>query len=69
MKRALTAQQAIALLRKHIEAEGSQKAFAEKRGISRVEVSQVLNGRRQPSKAVMQALGLERATVYLEREK
>lgn len=65
----LTPAQALALIREHIHAEGSQKAFAEKFGLSTAYVSDTINGRREPSKAILNAVGLSRATVYVKSDK
>ncbi len=45
-------------------AHGSQKAFAERAGVSGAYVNDVLQRRREPGGAITQALGLERITAY-----
>lgn len=48
-------------LRKACDKAGTQKAWAEKHGISCSYVTDVLAGRRWPGKAILDALGYERA--------
>jgi hypothetical protein len=52
------------LLRTACVTVGSQRAFAQKWRISDAFVSDVLSGRREPSKAILDALGLEREVTY-----
>lgn len=47
-------------LRAACKAEGSQRAFAARLGVSPAYVSAVLGGVRPPSRVVLDALGLER---------
>jgi len=54
----LTASDVRALLRIACIQAGSQKAWAEKHGVSRAYVCDVVNGRREPSPAVLKPLGL-----------
>lgn len=42
----------------------SQAAWAKKHGLSPAYVSDVINGRREPGKAILEALGLERVVSY-----
>lgn len=42
----------------------SQAAWAKKHGLSPAYVSDVINGRRDPGKAILEALGLERVVTY-----
>jgi hypothetical protein len=60
----MTADEVRALLRREIDQTGSAKAWAEQNGVSAQYVSDTLNARREPSHAIMKALGLERETVY-----
>lgn len=43
---------------------GSQKAFAEKHGLSAAYVCDVMNARREPGKSILDALGLTRVIRY-----
>lgn len=43
---------------------GSQKAFAEKHGISTAYLCDVLNARREPGPSVLDAIGLVKVTRY-----
>lgn len=65
---ALSQDQALALIRKQI-GDGSQLDFARKHGLSPSFVSDVLTGRRDPSKAILDAVGLERVVTYRRKEK
>nr|WP_314074712.1 hypothetical protein [uncultured Roseococcus sp.] len=47
-------------------AAGGQNAWAARHGLSRQYVSDVMNARRQPGEAILQALGLQRATRYVK---
>lgn len=42
----------------------SQAQWAKKHGVSQTYVSDVINGRREPGKAILEALGLERVVTY-----
>ena len=42
----------------------SQAAWAKEHGISQAYVSDVINRRREPGKAILEALGLERVITY-----
>lgn len=46
---------------------GSQKAFAEKHGLSGAYVCDVLNARREPGQSILDALGLVRVVRYRVR--
>jgi len=63
----LNQQDVIDRLRAAIEAAGSQAAFAEKHKISLQYVNDVLRGRREPGKLILEALGIERITLYREK--
>lgn len=60
----MTAEQALAQVRKAIDREGSQKAFALKVGISQAFLSDMLAGKRYLSSAVLAAAGLEKVVTY-----
>jgi DNA-binding transcriptional regulator YdaS (Cro superfamily) len=53
-----------ALMRQACNEAGTQKAWAEKIGVSPGFVSDILKGGREPSGAVLRAPGLERAVMY-----
>jgi len=60
----MTDDQVIALLRKRIELAGSQKAFAVQHELSPAFINDLLQGRRDPSAAILNVLGLERIVTY-----
>lgn len=66
---ALSQDQALALIRKKIDGEGSQLAFARKHDLSPAYISDVITGRRDPSKAILDAAGLERVVTYRKKGK
>jgi DNA-binding transcriptional regulator YdaS (Cro superfamily) len=49
---------------KAVHAAGSQKAFADAKGLSVAYVNDVVRERKMPSKAILDAVGLERVTLY-----
>lgn len=60
----MTRDRVLALLRAECEKAGSQSAFAKLHGLSHAYVSDTLSGRRDPSKAILDALGLEAVVTY-----
>jgi hypothetical protein len=52
------------LLRQACQETGSQKAWAKQHGLSGSYVTDVLQGRRDPGKSVLDALGWERVVGY-----
>jgi len=56
--RVLELEDIICLLRAEVKRAGGQRAWAQKTGISRVQVNKVLNGHREPNKAIVKALNL-----------
>lgn len=56
-----------AQLRKMVKELGTQRAVAEKLGIGRQYLSDVLSGKRDPGPAVLNALGLKATTVIVEK--
>jgi transcriptional regulator with XRE-family HTH domain len=66
---ALSQDQALASIKKKIDGEGSQLAFARKHGLSPAYISDVLTGRRDPSKAILDAVGLERVVTYRKKDR
>lgn len=49
-------------------AEGSQKAWAKKHGLSPAYVNDVINGRREPANTIAEALGYECFVIYRRRK-
>lgn len=60
MARTLTLTQVLALIWKQVDADGSQTKTAERYGCSKVYLSDVLNGKREPGPKILGALKLER---------
>ena len=58
----MTADDVRAKLRANID--GSQASWAKAHGVSPAYLSDVLNGRREPGEAILNALGLTRVAVY-----
>lgn len=54
----------IAIVRQKIEEVGTQKAFAEKIGISLSYLNDVLRKRREPGEKILSALGLKKEIRY-----
>jgi hypothetical protein len=54
---------AVLLLREAVDREGSITAFAKRAGLHRVELNNILNGRRPVSRALVKALGLRKVYV------
>lgn len=65
---AVDMQEVLARLQTAINSEGSQRAFAEKHGISLQYVNDVLRGRREPGKLILDALGIEKIVMYREKQ-
>jgi transcriptional regulator with XRE-family HTH domain len=60
----MTQKQLMRKLELVVECEGTQRAAAEKLGITQSYLSDILNGRRDPGEKLLTALGLERETRY-----
>ena len=60
----LTEERVLDMVRGAIHAEGSQKAWAQRIGLSESYLSDVLNGRRDISPRILKYLDLERVTTY-----
>jgi DNA-binding transcriptional regulator YdaS (Cro superfamily) len=58
----------IRALQSAINRAGSQKAFAEKAGVSQQYLSEVLNGRKEMGPLLQNALGIERVVTYRKKE-
>lgn len=63
----LTEQDVIDRLRAAVQAAGSQKAYAERIGVSQTYLSDVLNGSRAPGEKILTALQLEAVVMYQEK--
>lgn len=66
MKKHLTHDELLSLLRRKIKEAGQQKLFAELHGISAQYVSDVLHKRREPGEAILAALGLRKVVKFEE---
>jgi len=66
MPKTLNPSQALALIREHVAKAGSQTAFARQHGLSVAYVNDTVNGRRNPSKAILSAVGLSKRDTYVE---
>lgn len=68
MKKQLTLDDVIALLKKRCEEAGSQRAFAIDSEISPQYITDVLRGKREPGAMILEALRLEKVIFYREKE-
>jgi hypothetical protein len=59
----MEAKDVVALLRSEVTRAGSQAAWAEKVGVSRIVVNKILNGHELPTKKIIKALKLR--TVFV----
>jgi len=64
MKKQLTLNEVIALLRRRCEEFGSQRAFALDSNISPQYITDVLRRKREPGQMVLDALGLRKVVTY-----
>lgn len=55
-------------LRRRLATAGTQKALADQLGISQPFLCQVINGQREPGKALLDTLGLERVVIYQPKQ-
>lgn len=55
-------------LQRMVGEAGTQKALAEKLGVSPMYLHDVLHDRREPGKAILDALNLERVVSYREKK-
>lgn len=62
----ITEQQIIERLRKACEKAGSQRAWAERNGVSEAYVTDVLKGRRRPGNSIACRFGYEQVMMYRE---
>jgi DNA-binding transcriptional regulator YdaS (Cro superfamily) len=59
----------VALLVRECRKAGSQKAWADRHGLSGAFVSDAIHGRREPGPTLLDALGLERAPAEYRRKR
>jgi len=64
----LTIRDVLDILRRQVEAAGSQQAFAERAGVSQAYVGDILRGQRTPGAKILHALGLEKVVAYREKD-
>ncbi len=64
MKKRLTLQDVIALLRKQADEAGSQKLLAAKLEVTPQYITDILRGRREPGEAILRPLGLRKIVSY-----
>ena len=65
----LSEQDVLKLLHRRIAQAGSMAAFSRESGIPKSNLSEMVNGSRGPSPALLKALGLEKIIVYRTEEK
>lgn len=65
-RRQLTLDDVITLLRR--EADGRQVEFALRAGVTQQYISDILRGKREPGPKILDALGLQKVIVYVEKE-
>ena len=61
--RFVTIDEVVDSLRDAVAAAGSQRAFCQTHGLFESELSNVLHGRRPPNRAMMRAVGVDRALI------
>lgn len=61
--------QVMDILRKKVDEAGSQKAFADRHGLSQAYVNDVLRERRDLAGGILNALGFERHVIYRKKAK
>ena len=57
----------VAIRLAHMRGKGTQYELAERLGIVKGHLSDILSGRREPGDAVLKKLGLERRVVYVAK--
>lgn len=60
----MTHEKFIQLLIKEVKNAGSQRALAEKLGVSPAYLGDVLHGRREPGRSILEPLGFRRVVLY-----
>jgi hypothetical protein len=63
----MTADDVRTLLRKDVDREGGQRAWARKHRVSAMYVSYVLSGDKEPGDKILKPLGIERIVSYRKR--
>lgn len=69
MKKQLSLEDVITLLARRCGEAGSQRAFAEAKGVSPQYITDVLRRKREPGQMVLDALGLKKVVTYVEVQK
>lgn len=54
----------IEYLKSRVAEHGTQRKYAESLGVSEAYLSDILNGRREPGKRLLDAVGFERVVLY-----
>jgi hypothetical protein len=60
----MTRDEAMTILRNHIEKEGSMRAFADKHDFNVSFISDIMRGRREPSERILLAVGVKKVVTY-----
>jgi len=68
MTKTLTPDEALQLIRAHIDAAGSRKEIAQQHGLSMSTVNKVYVGTRSAPTSLLESLGLQRVTTYTKTE-
>jgi DNA-binding transcriptional regulator YdaS (Cro superfamily) len=64
----MTLEELVEAMNKAANRLGSQKALAEKLGVSAAHINDVLKGRREPGRKILTALGLRKITSYERKD-
>lgn len=65
----MTLEQVLALIKRKIDEVGSQKAAAERWGVSEAYISQVLSGTQNPGRKILDAINVEHVDKYRFKKK
>ena len=60
----ITQSDVISMLRDSVSVVGSQKAYAELSGVDRITINRILKGKEEPSKRLLEYMGLKKITIY-----
>lgn len=66
MKKHLSQDDVVMILKRETDKAGSQKAYAAAIGVSAQYLSEVLAGTRAPGEKILKALGLRKIVVYIQ---
>lgn len=55
-------------LRKRVDAAGSQTAAANQLGVSLSQLNEILNGRRDVSKSILQKIGFDKVVIHVKKQ-